>query len=107
MAAESPSSLAPSLPRGCTDLDTEDILAGVAFEQGPLRRLALQQVDAHSHLPARHIRPKALTDPPEGQVPALATAGDRFTCEGTAGRDPRHPPKPQAPRAGRQWALLG
>lgn len=73
----------PSLPRGATNLDAKDILAGVAFEQGPLRRLALQQVGAHSHLPAGHVRPEALTDPAEGQVATLGTV--ECTRKGMAG----------------------
>ena len=67
-----PSRLPPS---GNTHLDAKDILALVASEQSPLGRLALQQVGAHGHLPTRHVGPEALTDPPEGQVPALGAAG--------------------------------
>lgn len=70
------SSLSICLPLGGTNLDTKDVLTLVAFEQGPLRCLALQQVGADGHLPTRHVGPKALTDPSEGQVPTLGVAGD-------------------------------
>lgn len=83
-----------SLPLGGTNLDTKDILTRVAFEQGPLGCLALQQVGADGHLPTRHVGPKTFTDPPEGQVPTLGTAGTH-TLEGGTGRDPRHLPQPQ------------
>ena len=74
--SQDPSALPTSLPRGGTNLDAKDVLAWVASEQGPLRRLALQQIGAHGHLPARHVGPEAFTDPPEGQVSALGAAGD-------------------------------
>lgn len=60
--------------KGTLKLNPEDVLALMAFEQGPLGRLALQQVGAHGHLATRHVRPEAFTDPPEGQVP---TRGER------------------------------
>ena len=70
------SSLSSSLPQGSTNLDTKDVLTVVAFEQGPLRRLALQQVGADGHLPTCHVSPKTLTDSPEGQVPTLGAVGN-------------------------------
>lgn len=76
LAVESPFSLSFSLPYGSTNLDTKDVLTRVAFEQGPLGRLALQQVGANSHLPTRHVSPVALTDSPERQVPTLVAVGD-------------------------------
>lgn len=76
LVAKSPSSLHSSLPRDHTNLHTKDVLTLVAFEQGPLRCLALQQVGANGHLPTCHVSPKALTNSPEGQVPTLEEGGD-------------------------------
>lgn len=75
-------------PRLGTNLNPEDVLALMAFEQGPLGRLALQQVGAHGHLATRHVRPEAFTDPPEGQVPTLGRGA--HTCVGIrAGKEPQ------------------
>lgn len=56
----------PASLRANTDLDSKDVLTGVALEQGPLRHLSLQEVRAHGHLTAGHIRTKALADAAKG-----------------------------------------
>lgn len=60
---------------GCQDASThlhpKNVFSVVAFEESPLRGLALQQVGAHSHLPTGDISSKALADPSEREVPTL------------------------------------
>lgn len=52
--------------RANTNLHPEYVLTGMAFEQSPLRHLSLEQVCAHGHLTAGHIRAEALANTAKG-----------------------------------------
>lgn len=62
-------------PRHCPDLHAKNVFALMPLEEGPLRRLALQQIGAHGHLTARDVSSEALADAAEGEVPALREGG--------------------------------
>lgn len=52
-------------------LHPKNVLGVMALEESPLGGLALQQVCAHSHLPAGDVRPEALAYPSEREVSTL------------------------------------
>lgn len=53
------------------DLHSKEVLTLVPFQEGPLRRLALEKVSAHGHLPTSNVSTKPLADTSEREIPTL------------------------------------
>lgn len=63
-------------------LHPKNVLGVMALEESPLGGLALQQVCAHSHLPAGDVRPEALAYPSEREVSTLRGTAE-VVCQET------------------------